>query len=219
MGRLAALVVAVPLLAACGSSPAASASPSGAGGAQDTPPPHPAHCGPGSARTLASSAVARVYVRGSAVYGCTVGAQRQYQLGEVSACLVAPRLEAVAVAGQFAAYGVAKCGVDTSSAEVLVRRLSDGRTVLDGAAIANVPGPESFQSVRSIVVRADGAVAWISGVGSLLVHRAATEVHRADARGQVLLDSGATIALGSLRLHGSTISWNHGGATRTATLK
>jgi hypothetical protein len=38
------------------------------------------------------------------------------------------------------------------------------------------------------------------------------------AAGAKLLDSGAAIATGSLRLHRSVLSWRHGGATRTARL-
>jgi hypothetical protein len=128
------------------------------------------------------------------------------------------RVDPVMVVGRLAAYGLESCGVDTASAEVVVRRLADGKILLSASATAHVLGPESFQMVRSIVAKPDGAVAWISGASSILAHRATVEVHRADAQGQTLLDSGAAIAPGSLRLHGSTVTWSDRGKTRSAKL-
>lgn len=122
------------------------------------------------------------------------------------------------VAGEFAAYGVEECGVDTGSTQVVVRRLSDGKRLRDAAA-TTPPGVESYQSVSSLVLKADGAVAWIGDGRSIVRRGHKIEVYKADSGGSVrLLDSGLAIAPGSLRLHGSKLTWTHGAAVRTATL-
>ncbi len=133
--------------------------------------------------------------------------------------MITPRLGPVTVAGRLAAYGLERCGIDTATATVVVTQLTDGKTLLSTPAIAHVPGPESFQAVKSIVAKRNGDVAWISMVSSLLAHLANMEVHRADARGRALLDAGTKIAPGSLRLHGSTVTWREGGRTRSAALR
>jgi hypothetical protein len=116
------------------------------------------------------------------------------------------------------AYGLESCGVDTGSSSVIVRRLSDGRQLRVLPATTNRLAPESYQLVGSIVVKTDGAVAWIAAARSIVRQSADEEVHRADRRGQRELDSGTSINSGSMRLHGSTLTWRHGAATRSATL-
>jgi hypothetical protein len=125
----------------------------------------------------------------------------------------------VAVAGSFAAYALTSFGVDTVTTVVVVRNLSSGKRLRDVAATTKVL-PESFQTVDGIVVKADGAVAWISSVSSVFSHGSATvEVHRADSRGATLLDSGRAIDPRSLRLSGATLSWRDGSSARKATLR
>ncbi len=213
-----AILVLVPLLTACGSSVAASASPSTSSG-PGTPSVDAARCGPAGALTLATGPAARVYVAGGAAFGCSLGVRKQYRLGGRKICNAAPRLGPVTIAGRLAAYGLETCGIDVASAQVLVTRLTDGKLLLSAAAIAHVPGPESFQSVRSIVAKRDGAVAWIAVVTSIVRHGTFVEVHRSDAQGQTVLDSGAAIAPGSLRLHHSTVTWRKRAAIRSATLR
>jgi hypothetical protein len=218
MRKRGAILVLAPLLAACGSSVAASASPS-ASSAPATPSVDAARCGPAGALTLAGSPVARVYVARGAAFGCSVGVHKQYRLGGRKICNVGPRLGPVTVAGRLAAYGLEMCGIDVASARVLVTRLTDGKPLLSASAIAHVPGPESFQSVRSIVAKQDGAVAWVAVVSSIVRHGTFIEVHRSDGRGKTVLDSGAAIIPGSLRLHGSRVTWRNRAAMRSATLR
>jgi hypothetical protein len=207
-----AVLVAVPVLTACGTSVAASASPA--------PSKAPAaRCGPASSRTLAATPVARVYVAHGAVYGCAAQTRRVYRLGSRRLCLVEPRIGPVTVAGRFAAYGQQSCGTDTSSSQVLVRDLSNGKVLLSRSAISRVPGPESFESVSAIVGKRDGAIAWLAGVTSIGRPGGLVEVHKVDRLGAALLDSGSGIARGSLTLHGSTVTWRDRGATRSATLR
>ena len=54
------------------------------------------------------------------------------------------RVEPVVVAGAAAAYGLVRFGVDTVSASVVVRRLSDGRR-LSGFAVTRSAVPEGVE--------------------------------------------------------------------------
>ena len=115
--------------------------------------------------------------------------------------------------------GLTRCGVDSGSTAVVVRRLTDGK-VLRSAVATSPPGVESHQSVGSLVLKRDGAVAWI-GTGKSIIGAGTpkVEVYEADRRGPVrLLDSGVAVRPGSLTLHGSKLSWKHGTALRHAML-
>jgi hypothetical protein len=146
------------------------------------------------------------------VYGCT-GA-KQYRLGNATNCPRAALVRPVTVAGAVAAYGLEQCGVDTGSTEVIVRSLSSGKQLSADAATTGLQRPESYQAVGSLVLKGDGAVAWIAEAHSIVGGGQLIEVHR---HGR-LLDSGPAIALGSLRLRGSRLSWRHGSKIRTSTL-
>jgi hypothetical protein len=153
------------------------------------------------------------------VFGCSVKGHKVFALGQTTSCVRSRRVAPVTVAGELAAYGLEQCGVDTGSTNVVVRRLTDGASLRSLPATTKPLGPESYQSVSSLVLKGDGAVAWI-GVGHSIVRRGSSaEVHRADRRGQALLDSGTAIDPRSLRLHGSTLSWRHADFTRSASLR
>jgi hypothetical protein len=178
-----------------------------------------ARCGPATGQTLAADKAARVYALGNTVYGCALGGMRSYRLGQRQTCIGTSRAgPAVTVAGRLAAYGLSRCGVDTGFTQVLVRRLTDG-TQLRAVPATSPPGPESFQSVDSLVLKADGAVAWIGTGRSIVGHGKVIEVRKADRGGAALLDSGAAVDSGSLRLRHSKLTWKHGGETRSATLQ
>lgn len=201
-----ALVAAAVALASCGSSAANSSSTAAAA------------CGPAGARTLAASGVARVYVAGKTAYGCSIHGSKPYRLGQRATCLGAPRVDPVQVSGELAAYGLEQCGVDTGSTQVVLRRLTDGRRLRSAPATTS-PGVESYQSVGSLVLKSDGAVAWIGDGSSIVRHAHKIEVYKADSHGSVrLIDAGAAVAPGSLRLRGSKLTWMHGSARRAATL-
>lgn len=204
-----ALVVA---LAACGSSTAAASSST-----TQIPPARAASCGPVGVQTLAASQLARVYIVKNEVYGCAIGTHRSYWLGAGARTLRENRVGPVVVAGKDAAYGLTGFGVDTISSQVVVRNLADGRR-LHKATAGTVALAESFESVGSIVVRADGAVAWISQTSSVGHASPTFQVWRIDARGQSLLESGGSIGGRSLQRSGSQVSWRSGSTKRTATL-
>jgi hypothetical protein len=174
-------------------------------------------CGPAGARTLAASQQARVYVSGGIVYGCASNARKRIRLGEETSCIGTPLIDPVRVTGGLAAYGSETCGIDTGSTVVVVRRLTDGRQLRSKPATSPV-GPESYESVTSLVVARDGAVGWIATGQSVGNHHAVVEVWRSDRRGTARLDSGSAVRSRSLRLTGSTLRWRHGTGTRTAPL-
>ena len=81
-----------------------------------------------------------------------------------------------------------------------------------------MPGPESYESVGSLVVKADGAVGWIGAAHSIIGRGKFVEVHRLDRHGSAQLDQGAGITPTSLRLRRSQMTWLHSGSSRSAQL-
>ena len=200
--RALAIVAVLPV--ACGSSLAATSR---------TKVP----CGPPGDKTLAADPVARVYQVGSKVYGCAAGSKRTYQLGAGSRSFRGSGDGPYALAGRVVAYGESFQGVDTRTASVVVLRLSNGKQLhSDPATSHNLV--ESVQSVKRLVLKADGAVAWSATDTSIIGRGTELEVNKHDGRGYSLLDSGARVDVNSLRLHGSRLSWRDGTSTRTSTL-
>jgi len=189
----------------------------GAGGETARTSSTPA-CHPADSHTLAADPLARVYALSEVVYGCSERTGRVTRLGRANLCVGSARAGPFALAAALAAYGLETCGVDTGFSQAVIRRLSDGKTLRSEAAITGPVGPESYAAVRSIVARSSGGFAWIAVASSIIGHGTVVEVHRADKHGAVRLDSGGTIDPSSLRLHGSTMSWKHGGARRSARL-
>jgi hypothetical protein len=178
-------------------------------------------CLPPGAQRLAADRVARVYSLHGSVYGCIEATGRRRKLGSAGSSLLrAGRVGSVSLGGLMVAYGLERCGVDTCGSTVAVRDLASGSHIADLVAGTLALRPESFVSVAALVVRSSGAVGWIAEDGSILSHGGATyEVHRFERGGQgSLLDSGASIQPKSLRLAGSRMTWQHGSATRSATL-
>jgi len=187
------------------------ASPGAAAGTQS-------RCRPAGAIVIAASPQARVYRLGGVVYGCDIRTGRRTGLGSGSLRPGSARVERVALAGIIVAYALTRSGVDTGSASVSVRRLSDGRELSSEPAITGLIPVEAYQSVDSLVVKRDASVAWIATVNSIIGRGSGTEVHSL-ARGRLaLLDSGSAIVPTSLRLHDSKLTWRHGASTRSATL-
>ncbi|HWF26469.1 MAG TPA: hypothetical protein VG275_13520 [Solirubrobacteraceae bacterium] len=193
--------------------------PAAIGAASGPPASVQARCLPRGARSLAADRTARVYSWHSAVYGCVDATGQLRKLGGAGVCnrldgAVAP----VALAAATVAYGLERCGVDTGSSTVVVLNLITGIHRADLPAATLPTGPESHSSVTSLVLRRDGAAAWIARSASLVRRRTTYEVHRFAGGKSSLLDSGGSIAPGSLRLAGSLMTWRHGMATRSARL-
>ncbi len=126
----------------------------------------------------------------------------------------------MALASATAAYGLERCGIDTGYTQVLVRGLDNGAQLSSFASTVKPLPAEAYSMVESLVVKRDGAVAWIASAASIVGHgQPDIEVHSGRGSNAQLLDSGPTIDAGSLRLHGSRLTWRHGGATRSAVLR
>ncbi len=176
-------------------------------------------CDPGGARTLAVDQDVRVYSIGKKVYGCANAGRRAYLLGTTGFCVGARAIgPQVKVAGTYVGYSIATCGVDSGSTIVYARRLSDGAIVAQHAA-TTVVGVESHQIVNSLVLRSDGAVAWIATANSIGAPKFVRQVERLDSRGFALLDSGRGIGPASLNLHGTLVGWTDHGTIRSARLR
>ncbi len=174
-------------------------------------------CGPSGARTRAGNSRAQVYSVGDAAFGCAAGGGRSFRLGVTLSCIGSELVGPVVVAGPIAAYGSERCGVDTGFTRVLVRDLRTGARLSASPAVT-APGAESFVSLGSLVARRNGAAAWIAVARSLGSHLSHIELRRVNGHGVTLLDSGGAIGPRSLRLHGTWLTWRHGGQPRTAKL-
>src|SRR5947209_3473465 len=107
-------------------------------------------CGPPTARTLALTHLARAYALRGEVYACAHGGH-SYDLGSSHLCMSSNRVGPIALSGTVAAYGAQRCGVDTGTAQVVVRRLTGGTVLHTATATSRVPGAESYQSIGSLV--------------------------------------------------------------------
>jgi hypothetical protein len=103
---------------------------------------------------------------------------------------------------------------------VLVRDLWTGRVIHrlpTGVPKSPRPGLVGAGSTTIIVVKTDGAVAWIAekpGVGKGTEY----QVHAVDKMGSRLLASGEDVDGSSLALAGSTLYWTQGGKPFSAPL-
>lgn len=178
-------------------------------------------CGPAHATTLAADHLARIYSDGGNVFGCTRGGDERFRLGTATHSMSEGRAGPIALAGTDAAYGLTYYGVDTISAQVDVRSLTDGHVVRSHAAISGSAPAEFVEAVDAIVVKRDGSVAWIAHVSSIpSAHSASTEVEKSDRTSRVLLEKEPSgIKLHSLRLVGSQLTWRYESATRSASLR
>lgn len=102
---------------------------------------------------------------------------------------------------------------------VIVRNLRTGRVL--HKVPTGIAGPGTVEVLgdgftTAIVVKPDGAVAWIleSGASRPIEY----QVHAVDAKGERTLASGSGIEPSSLALAGSTLYWTQDGQSFSATL-
>jgi hypothetical protein len=174
----------------------------------------PCRPGPGTT-TIAHSAKARIFSdnRNGNDYACL------YRNGHPRYLSSTEHYEYTLVrfAGPYVAY-VPK--VEATTRDVGVLNMNTGRrhSYQIVRPIANEICPEA----GSLVLKADGAVAWIAtnfvGAGCTRPPGPAIEVRAHDRRGLRVLDSGTGVVPTSLHLSGSALRWVDGGHTRTATL-
>jgi hypothetical protein len=171
------------------------------------------------------------YEGSSEWFGCAYRTKRAYLLGVGEAQFSSSGgggIELPQLVGAVIAYGLSSTEPTEPPVEpgeppvfgksswlVVVRNLRTGRV------LHKVPtGPSSSRSVGAgpvgaLVVKSDGAVAWVTGADNA---QSPHEIHAIDRKGSRLLATGLGIYPLSLRLKGSTISWTQNGQSFSAPL-
>ena len=178
----------------------------------------PASCAPSATKTLLKAGPARLYSQGTQLYGCL--GSRRTRLGALRGTVPFPakRVALYVLSSRFAGTDTANMGVDTFSSTVALFDLRSGARIATAAATTPERRAESFLTVASMVVDANGTLAWIGQRSAIGVPTPTLEVHALNAAGNRLLASGAHISPKSLRLHGETLTWQAGGHTKSTTL-
>ncbi len=145
------------------------------------------------------------------IFACAKGGRREYLLGyglTASSTGGVGGIESFTFGGPVIAYEEADDPEEYPGSNIIyVRNLVTGRLI---HKLPTGPTASSGGLAPKIVVKADGAVAWVCGIRH--------KVYAVDKHGRRLLDSGSGIEPQSLQLHGSTISWIDDGARKTAPL-
>ncbi|MCW3020186.1 MAG: hypothetical protein JWN10_2494 [Solirubrobacterales bacterium] len=188
-------------------------------------------CPPGHPRVIAADRQAEVYkapfVRElpyiHRIFGCTFRTGRTYKLGEApephyggpggASGVVNETLDGTVVAYTESVYSAFGGGSDV----VIVRDLRGGRVLHEvptgtqaPTGVPPMPQPPQIGigPVAALVVKADGAVAWIVATGRA---NGTYQVHAIDETGSRVLASGADIDPSSLALAGCTLYWMQAG--------
>lgn len=169
---------------------------------------------------------------GRGIYACAYG-HRSYVLGSGLARGPASGgtggafgVDDETLAGNIVAYEEVESFTEGHTKRIIVvRDLRTGRVMHEApTAEAQTPGDVGKGSARSLVVKSDGAVAWIvetvsgptvGGIGPPTIY----EVRAVDKTGSRLLASGGDIDPSSLALAGSTLYWTQGGQPFSAQLQ
>ena len=164
----------------------------------------------------------RVYFRPTGdpdrVFFCSQRTGRRAALGWDD-CSNAAEVQVVRVGRRFLALDLFSCGPGGTASAIDLRRTGDGRRV---RRLAATPGPATagaLADVTDLVLRADGALAWIVELRDSPSSPPRYELRRA-LRGAAaeLVAQGPDIAPGSLALAGSTLYWMQGGTPRSSPL-
>jgi hypothetical protein len=177
-----------------------------------------AACARAGSRTIESGPSSRVYSLRGKAYACLDSSGKSYELGSATLCIGGTRAGPFALAGRDVAYGATSCGIDFSSTEVIVESLVNGST-LRNAPATKTSLVEQEGGVQSLVLKADGSVAWIATEQSLGNRRRLRQLFKDDQTGLELLDSGLGVLPSSLTLRGSRLTWRDAGTSRHATLR
>jgi len=193
---------------------------------------------PVGARLLSADSQALIYetsepdTRPISIYGCAYGHRGTY-LGEPLPNIGTPGgiagIKLETLDGPFAAYEAGSGGPNGASYYVVVRDLRNGHTLRNiptGISTHSEPGFSGVGPAKAIVVKSDGAVAWIveskyepatAGNNFMGGHEYAVEA--VDSTGVSLLAaSSKEIEPHSLVLAGSTLYWTEDGKPFSATL-
>ncbi len=179
-------------------------------------------CASGNSHVVMADAKAQVYMAYPAhgyflkIYGCAYGSHLTYLLGEEArfSSVGGGGIEHVELDGTVVAYEesqVVPCCRKTEL--IIIRDLRTGRVlhrVPTGIPAMPISGYIGNGPVVSIVVKSDGAVAWMveaEGEPSPEYY----QVYAVDKFGSRLLASGTDVSRSSLALAGSTLYWTQGG--------
>lgn len=222
--RLIAVLAALMVIAATGAAHASAAARTGA-----------VSCPPAHARLIAADAQAVLFEGLDAhgllkIQGCVQGRHRVSMLGAQSGFSAGGGggIESERLAGPMVAYD--ESFLETSPPPslsrsrwlVVVRDLRTGRVVHKlPTGSTRIPGAVGLGVTRSLVVKSDGATAWIVGDSETQCGAGAqtcNEVHVVDSTGSRIVASAADIDPSSLALTGSRLYWSQGGRAMSAVL-
>jgi hypothetical protein len=154
------------------------------------------------------------------IFGCANGSRRSFRLGPLpyggpsGSGGVLP----IALAGPVVAYGVGESYTSGHSfSEIWVRNLASGRVIHrmpNGSPAEH--GDVGLGETTAIVVRRDGAVAWIARASAKL---GSIQVRAVDRTGSHLLAASPEIEPKSLALVGGGLRWTEGGRRFSASLE
>jgi hypothetical protein len=202
---------------------------SASAGAAHSPHPASEKCRRGRGHTIVANARAQLYeaenkLSEHEIYGCAYGGRQVYGLGPLpsGSSSGAGGVEEEVLTGTIAAYEKFSITSNTpnssgpSSWLVIVRDLRTGR-VLHRVPTGTSTSPEDVGGgfTSGIVVKNDGAVAWIV---EIRYHPVEFEIHVVDRQGSRILASGTNVDPQSLALAGSTLYWTQGGKPSSTTL-
>ena len=150
---------------------------------------------------------------------CSYRTGRRTPLG-TDDCFNAIEVELTRFSRRLLAVGLLSCGPGGSVATLDVRRTRDGRRI---RRVRGVPAPPfmpgALMRVTDLVLRGDGALAWIVEIRDTATAPPRYQVRTSLAgRASTLLAEGADIAPGSLALARSTLYWTQAGAPQSSVL-
>lgn len=168
----------------------------------------------GGSTTIARSATARVFTAANGNdYACLLRVGRAFYLSGSEHY----EYELVRFAGPYVAYVQ---NVEANDEEIGEIDLQNGHR--HGFEIASPIEDTVCLGVGSLVLKGDGALAWIGtnflGEDCMSPPGPEIEVRRHDRRGFAILDSGQDIVPDSLHLHGEALTWTDQGILRSSTL-
>lgn len=157
-----------------------------------------------------------------AVFGCAFSSGHAYFLGPVGGLGSGGGgfydVANETLAGSVVGYAETKTGAFSGEWFVIARDLRTGRILRKeptGARIKPKPFSVGIGPASAVVVKTDGALAWILETGE---EEGSYQVHAADKSGSRVLASGSDIDPKSLALAGSTFYWTQGGKPASAVL-
>jgi hypothetical protein len=196
-----------------------------------------AKCPSEHSRLVVADAQAQVFIAPAIVslpeeldfIGCVYGQKKSYVLGippSYSSSYGGAGTKLYTLAGPIVAFEEFSSTEEPSMPatrfvrEIVVRNLRNGRVIHKvptgtPSIPPKNPGDIGIGGTTSIVVKNDGAVAWIVAVSGATPEY---QVHAFDKTGSRVLASGSEIAPYSLALAGSTLYWTQGGKPMSAVL-